>query len=366
MFLSSMLLAEMTTLIVPALVVIAVISCLIGFAVGFNKGVRKVSASGFVWMLAVVGFFTIRKFVPDLNDLLVAVACVIVALLLNGIMVGITPKSKQKYSDYKNFKRFGSKAPHDEIVYDKYDHLVAGDYVMVDKGAIPGLLGRIFGGFSAVLNVVRVLLTILVPVIFIVSEIEALAGATTALMNVEMLGLNMMAAALDAVIMGILISMGCRGFKKGLIKILYEILVKLGWVVSIAVAVAIPFVLMPESDLVVKVTSLFDGVAIIGDFSQFIGKACVAMIMLIPACVLMAIVQWLVKKLTRMFRNIGFFRFFDNAIGCVVYALIGLALVMFVFYALNLAGGVVPGLANVFASVKSSVLVSALAGVLGL
>ena len=366
MFLSSMLSSDITTLIAPAVLVIALISCLIGFAVGFNKGVRKVSASGFVWILAVIGFFTVRKFVPDLNDLIVAVACVIVALLLNAIIVGLSPKSKQKYSDLKNFKRYGSKAPHEEIVYDKYDHLVAGNYVMVDRGAVPGLIGRIFGGFSAIFNVARVVLTIFVPVVFIVAQMDQFAASMTAIMNVELLGLNMMAAALDAVIMGILISMGCRGFKKGFIKIFYFLLVKLGWVFAIAIAVAVPFVTEFAAPLVQKCTSLFDGVAIVGDFSQFIGKAVVALMMIVPASIVMAIVQWLVKKLTRAFRNIGFFRLFDNVIGCVAYTLLGVALVVVVFYALNMAGGAVPGLANLFASVKSSVLVGALAALLGL
>lgn len=355
--------------LVPSIIVCALAAILlIALLWGWIKGYRKVSWGGIVWAATSALYFAMNTeygktlingikvtmktkdgTVHDLSGLVLfalAGACVLVGLLVYGICALIFRRKRKKVlkREPAEVKRdiFGNEYEYD----DDYDFDEKDEYVEILKKEKrgPSLLGRLMGSIFSLLNVAMAMLVILLVAVLII-DCTLLKTTLTALYEISVMEEPLMETvvpfakqyALDIAIIGLMISIACKGRRKGLLESIRTLVTKVGSVALIVLAFYIPFsaqVAGTEANtngMFYKFVRYFVDMMIKqmgGNFEMMatiVGQLIAGALMAIAVSIVMMILNFLLRKVNFALRKNKFIRNLDGSISCMVYLIIGMA-----------------------------------------
>ena len=346
---------------------------LIAFFIGFAKGAKKVKYGGVAWLFAGVGFIFADKFLRARNPITkflggrfsaqivefassfsIAIACILAVLVLGGIFKLFLREKKKKTKKAKS-KDVG-------VTFDENFQ-----YQVFDKKAKkkkrkegkPCFFSRLIGGFACLINSAMILATIVVFALFVVYSTKLKNGVLAPALSVWYVRYILQYAllyAVDLAIIGVIIAFARMGKKVGFFNILRPLIVKLGGLVAIVACFYIPF-----SRFLTKVTLMNSLVnRAVNTFSSFgasvkvatiAGKIVAGLLLAIVVILALLILNFAMKKLAKGIKKVGVFRLFDCTLSCLVFLVIGVAVVAsalaitytLAHYNLFHAGGILTG-----------------------
>lgn len=335
---------------------------LIAFFIGFAKGFRRVNWGGFVWVAASTGFFLLEYFLGAENPLqlimaaifvdetlarllssfTLALACIIVALLLQGVCsLLFRPRVKRVAKDGDRFTmdENGIEYDDEDKDYDDYE-----DYrsrtMLVRKGfRKPSILGRIFGGLICTVNAAAVLVTVLAIALFVICTTPLKDGLLAPMFTNEYMPLVQEYAfkyAFDFLMIGLILKTARHGFEKGFMESLRALVVGVGRVVGIGFAFYLPFspLVLPADQGGVEILHSFvyrcvEAAALMGlpeTIAPMVGQILAGILLFVLVLLLFALLNFILKTLAEGIEGVGFFRVIDGTLACLVYTVIGVAI----------------------------------------
>lgn len=347
---------------------------LIAFFIGFAKGFRKVSWGGLVWVAASVGFFLLEFFIGAQNPLqplmagfiadeataaflssfAFAIACIVVALLLQGVCslvfrprVKLVDREGDRFTTDEN----GIEYDDEETDYDDYE-----DYrsrkMLVRKGfRKPSLLGRLLGGLICAINAAAVLIAVFAIALFVVCATPLKDGLLAPMFTNEYMPLVQQYAfqyAFDFLMIGIILKTAKCGYQKGFIESLRALVVGVGRLVGIGFAFYLPFsnMVLPVEEGGVEIVHWFvyrciDAATIMGlpeTYAPLVGQILAGVLFFVIVLIVFALLNFILKTLAEGIEGVGFFRVIDGALACVVYIIIGAAICATIWAAFYVLG----------------------------
>ncbi len=347
---------------------------LIAFFIGFAKGFRKVSWGGLVWVAASVGFFLLEFFIGAQNPLqplmagfiadeataaflssfAFAIACIVVALLLQGVCslvfrprVKLVDREGDRFTTDEN----GIEYDDEETDYDDYE-----DYrsrkMLVRKGfRKPSLLGRLLGGLICAINAAAVLVAVFAIALFVVCATPLKDGLLAPMFTNEYMPLVQQYAfqyAFDFLMIGIILKTAKCGYQKGFIESLRALVVGVGRLVGIGFAFYLPFsnMVLPVEEGGVEIVHWFvyrciDAATIMGlpeTYAPLVGQILAGVLFFVIVLIVFALLNFILKTLAEGIEGVGFFRVIDGALACVVYIIIGAAICATIWAAFYVLG----------------------------
>ncbi len=354
--------------------VFAAVVLLIAFFIGFYKGFRRVGWGGFVWVVTSAGFFLLEHFLGAANPLkpilatfiadettatflssfAFALACILVGLLLQGICsVLLRPRVKMVKPEGDRFTtdENGIEYEEEEKDYDDYE-----DYrsrkMLVRKGfGKPSIFGRIFGGLICMINAAAVLVVVLAIALFIICATPLKDGVLAPVFANEYMSFVQEYAfkyAFDFLMIGFILKKARNGFEKGFMESLRALVIGVGRIVGIALAFYLPFspLVLPAEQGGVEILHLYvyrcmDAASMMGlpqTIAPIVGQIIAGLLLFVLVLLVFALLNFILKTLTDVVNNIGFFRVIDGALACPVYLIIGLAICVLVCAAFYVVG----------------------------
>ena len=329
----------------------------VAFIVGFAKGFRKVGWDGLIWVTA-AGLFTFvgllieptggpaRQFATILAF---AVGYVVAALIVYGLLAHfLRPRArwvKDNVNGDTSLAEYGLEFEPEYLDYDgEDDPRPYGKRLHKTGYNPPKFLGRLLGGVSCVVTVGMVLWAI-VSIFLLGINATSLNNMVigTVLENevlAKLLGFAQK-VLLDWLAIGLIFIVAKKGFKKGLLNSLREIIVSLGSVALVGLCFYLPF-----SPYATQETGLF---YFLHNFSErcanavsslplahILGKVLAGACLSIAAGILMALLNLLLKKCCKMVSASAPTRMVDQILSCVLYMAIGAAVCLGVWFVLAL------------------------------
>ena len=335
----------------------------IAFFIGVSKGLRRVSWGGLVWIATSAGFFLLEYFlgadnlfkpliamrIADqptatcLSSLVLALACIVAALLLHGIC-SLLFRPRVKFVD-KDGNRFtvdehGVANDNEEDYGDEDDE--DGNSVC-KRFRKPSFLGRIFGGLICSINVAAIFVAVLAIALLIICATPLKDGwFAPVFANGYMLLVQEYAFkyAFDFLMIGLILKTARSGFKEGFIESLRVLLVSVGRFVGIGFAFYLPFspFALPVEQggvgiLHSYVLRCIDAAAVMGlseTLAPIVGKILAAVLLFVLVLLGFAILNFVLKTIAKGIDGVGFFRVIDGSLACLVYLIIGVAICVLV------------------------------------
>lgn len=327
---------------------------IIAFCIGLKKGVRRVSWTGICWLVACVAFFLIRSALGKNAEfsvtLVVALACVFIVLLGNGLL-SIFFREEWKTEKRKRTEEALAEAERtqngDWWDCDEYDERKK------KEGEKPSVAGRIFGGIVCLINVGAVLFAIVCSVLLIISATPLKDGALESVFaNGATQGLLSFSQKylLDAVFIGIFLGFVCEGARNGLVGTFRTLLAHIGGILLTVACLLLPFSPLAGEN---GVPVLHNVVAKFADIcngwwgeklpvlAPLLGKAFVGVLLAIIAVLIAVFFNWLLKKAEKGVVKIMWLRIVDGGIAGILYlvfAVVMCAVIWGVLYALAYYG----------------------------
>ena len=350
---------------------------LIAFFIGFYKGCRRVSWGGLVWVVASTGFFLLDYFLGAANPLkpimatifvdeatatflssfALALACIIVALLLQGVCSMLfRPRVKcvNREGDRFTMDENGIEYDDEDKDYDDYE-----DYrsrkMLVRKGfRRPSLFGRFLGGLICVINVAAVFVTVLAIALFVVCVTPLKDGLLAPVFEIEFMQFVQQHAftyAFDFLMIGFILRTARHGFEKGFMESVRALVVGVGRIVGIGFAFYLPFssFILPVDQGGVEIVHSYvfrciDATLMMGlpeTIAPIVGQILAGVLLFVLVLLVFALLNFILKTLAEGIEGVGFFRVIDGTLACLVYTVIGVAicaLVCSAFYAVGAYG----------------------------
>ena len=329
----------------------------VAFIVGFAKGFRKVGWDGLIWATA-AGLFTYvgllieptggpaRKFGTILAF---AVGYIVAALIVYGLLAHFLRPRMRWVKDNVNgdtsLAEYGLEFEPEYLDYDgEDDPRPYGKRLHKTGYNPPKFMGRLLGGVSCVATVGMIL--------WAIASIFLLCINTTSLSNMvigTVLQNEVVAKLLDFaqkvlldwLAIGLIFIVAKKGFKKGLLNSLREIIVSLGSVALVGLCFYLPF-----SPYATQETGLFYFLHNFSDrcanavsslpLANILGKVLAGACLSIGAGILMALLNLLLKKCCKMVSASAPTRMVDQILSCVLYMAIGVVICIGIWFVLAL------------------------------
>lgn len=365
---------QIVPLILGAIVATAL---LIAFFIGFYKGYRRVSWGGLVWVVASAGFFLLEYFLGAINPLkpimatiftdeatvaflasfALALACILVALLLQGVCsLLFRPRVKcvNREGDRFTMDENGIEYDDEDKDYDDYE-----DYrsrkMLVRKGfGRPSLFGRFLGGLICVINVAAVCVTVLAIALFVVCVTPLKDGLLAPVFEIEFMQFVQQYAftyAFDFLMIGFILRTARHGFEKGFMESVRVLVVGVGRIVGIGFAFYLPFssLILPVDQGGIEIVHSYvfrciDATLMMGlpeTIAPIVGQILAGVLLFVLVLLVFALLNFILKTLAEGIEGVGFFRVIDGTLACVVYTVVGVAIcaiVCSVLYAIGAYG----------------------------
>ena len=322
--------------------------------IGFVKGIRRVSWSGVVWLVAGAAFFLLTKDDPKATPatFVIAAICIIVTLILYGVCsLYFRPHEKWVKREGDRFRtdEYGIFYDEEYEDYDDYEQYETRKMLIMKGMGTPSIFGRIFGGLVCALNAAMTMFAVLGTAFLLLSTVESLKqGALSALFEniyVTKIGGYVSAYAMDMLAIGIIVYVACIGYEKGLIESFRAVFVKLGAVVAVVASFYLPF--SPYADngglstFVGKFISATQQIGLSGKVAEIAGKILMGMLACAVALAIVKLIDIALKKLAEAIQDVSFLSILDGSVSCLIYLVIGVAVciaVWAVFFTLGYYG----------------------------
>ena len=349
---------------------------LIAFFIGVWKGVRRVSWGGLIWVAASAGFFLlefvlgteyslkphIATFIADeslatcLSSLLLALACIVAALLFHGICsLLFRPRIQFVDKDGNRFQIDENSVECDNEEKDCGDEESDEAETSLCKGGCkPSLLGRIFGGLICSINVAAIFVAVLAIALLIICATPLKDGWLAPVFTHAYMPLVQKYAfqyAFDFLMIGLILKMARHGFEKGFIESLRTLLVSVGRLVGIGVAFYLPFspYALPVEQggvgilysYVFRCIDVATRMGLSETLAPIVGKILAGVLLFLLVLLVAALLGLILKALAKGIEGVSFLRVLDGTLACVVYMIIGVAicgLVCSAFYVFDAYG----------------------------
>lgn len=340
---------------------------LIGFIVGFCKGFRRVGRGGFIWLAAGGAFFIFvrkgaetpvmkaltGKFGENGGVFALALLCVAAALALYGVLCLIFPPkfaqtSKKSARDATGLK--GVEYDDEAEDYDDCETPRREDVVVRGGYRRPNIFGRIFGGVFCALNVATILLAALSLALLVV-DCTRLKEIMSGMYEIELGGRKLLpsfmpyisAYALDFIFIGIVVGIALAGKSQGFMESLRLIVVKIGGIAAAIGCFYLPFSAYANADggvyllskIVERCTAMMTSLGL-GGAAAIVGKLLSGLLLCAFVCIVLALLNWILKGLVFAVDSVGFLRSIDGALSCLAYAILGVAVALLIWAALYL------------------------------
>ena len=327
---------------------------LVAFLIGLKKGVRRISWTGIVWLVASVAFVLANKGVGDefrtravslasglakdvqpcVGTLLLSIATVVAVLVLYGIVsLFLRPSAKEKRRRVDPYAFSEDEMQYEED-YEEYQERRG--YVKQGYQG-PNLLGRLLGGVLCVLNVGMVFAVTVAVALLLVNAtgLKAYANGLFDNDNVKTVLSYAKQYALDFLFIGILIAFACKGRKKGFLETLRSLLTSIGMVGAIVLGFYLPFKTTvsgvepegAESVVFHLVYRCEDAVAsmggTLGELAPILSKIGAGILLVTVFVTVVLLISWALKTANRSIAEVGFLRVIDGSVALVLYLIIG-------------------------------------------
>ena len=319
----------------------------IALIVGFIKGVRKVAWGGFYWMAAGVGFVFAHLYMQKMNPFTkmfkenaaplanalwtftLALGCILIALILYGLFSALL----RPRTVFKKAKLSGAEYEFELEDDEEDDTPYAEETTMIVKGGgKPKFFGRLAGAFMCLINTAAVLATILAVFLLVVDFTPLKKGPMGEMFRVPLAKYALQYAtayAFDFFAIGFIFWVAYKGFHNGFFKFIHGLTSTFGILAVVVICFIIPFNKIGATgifgDLRNSVAPLFAKMK--QPFEDVFTKITTGAILAIVLSVGMAIINFILKKLSNGIKEVGLFRVIDGFLALVLYLAIGVAVV---------------------------------------
>lgn len=322
--------------------------------IGCVKGIRRVSWSGLVWLVAGAAFFLLTKDdpKPTTATYVIAGVCIVATLVLYGVCsLYFRPHEKwvKREGDRFNSDEYGILYDEEYYDYDDYEEYETRKMLVMKGMGTPSIFGRIFGGLVCALNAAMAVFAVAGTAFLLLSTVEQIKqGALAVIFNnvyVTKIGAYVSAYAMDMLAIGIIVFVACMGYEKGLIESFRAVFVKLGAVVAVIGSFYVPFSPFAEKGAVGTVLGKFIAAAqqigLNGKVASIAGKLIMGVAVCAVAIVIVFLINKGLEKLAETIEDVSFLSIMDGSLSCIIYIVIGVAVciaVWVVFFMLGYYG----------------------------
>ena len=331
---------------------------LVALIVGAVKSYTGLKPNGLAWALACGAFVLLVKglvetdLLPSLfgaagnvtNFIVAVLLLAVIAFVLTGLFAAIATGLKNAFN-HKVKK--AEKIKYAEAMGEEFeiDENKAYHPLPVDGKSPPRIGNRVFGALTAMVNAVAFTAGLLAIVMYVLA-LTPLAGGVLAPIYTQGAMATVWALVqkytLDFLIISFVMFMIRKGWEVGFLEGLRKLIVFAGYVT----AVVGPFVLMFGSlvlqgaplgflgDFGALIGSLLIAVsngALPAAIALIIGKLVVAIVLLIVACLLMALINWLLTKLVDLVDDVKIFSWIEKSLATTIFFVFGVAIVFVIF-----------------------------------
>ena len=319
-------------MIAPSVVVAATLVMVLTFFSGFKKGARKIGWKTLVCMLAVFLYGPVSSILEKKVTRPAEASIVFCSALMWILYVFVSVLSNQvvRWKRVKNF-RTKTEGPilEYEADYSEYDSMISKDYVMMKRGARPGILERVIGGTGSVLNLLLWFATFIIIILYSLEYTKFYAQLEEYYKYsiLDFTVYSLIETGMVFVLIKALFLAACLIYEKGFINIIHWFYTKLDLLIVLGAALLLVFVL-PEHIIGMKeyvgyVCDLFKETPIVGRYSNIIGKVVASAVMVLPTLILFAISNYILGLFARVVRRFPIFRIIDGVLGSLsVFALL--------------------------------------------
>lgn len=348
----------------------------IAFIVGFVKGFRKVKWGGFYWALASFGFILAYEALAPSNifkgkfagvgmvvmgetvelvhmeeflwAFIIALGCILVSLILYGIFTKIfRPRAVWVREKEIETDEYGFEYEYDDED-DTYEDGVEirGKKLIIRNGGKPKFISRVVGGLLAAIHVTMIMATIISIFLLFVNVTALKKGFMGHMFAVEatQVAVKLVATyALDFFMIGILFRITRKGYQNGFLTSLLKVIISIGTIVIVVGCFIIPFTNLQNyhffNVIIDRSSDLFSKMK--PEYASLFGKLLAGLVMAIIARILLAVINFFLKKLIRGVSSIGLTRGLDGILGAILFMILGVviwAVIWMVLYALDYCG----------------------------
>ena len=329
----------------------------IAFIVGLVKGVRKVAWGGFYWIAAGVGFVFANLYMNEMNPftemfkgdfaamagclwtLTLALGCILIALILYGLF-SVILRPREVYA-----KKYAEGLYDFEVEDDEEDDTPYAEEtsIIIKGGGKPKFFGRLGGAFMCLVNTAAVLATITAVFLFIIDFTPLKKGDMGEIFKVALAQEALKYArtyAFDFFAIGLIFWIAYKGFHNGFMKFIYGLTSTFGILAVVVFCFVVPFIPLGNvgvfGNLKDSLAPLF--VKIIDPVEDILLKITTGAILAVVCAIAMAIINAILKGLSKAIKACGFFRVIDGFLALLLYLAIGVlvvALLWSVLYTLD-------------------------------
>ncbi len=319
---------------------------LIVFIVGMCKGFFRVSKGGIVWAITGVGFIALYKFMPNLLESTLSktalkahtqvvwgaalLVSLVVVMLLSRAILGMIfkPKAKAK-AETKTESSEGYEYQLDDVVEEHYAEKPT--KYEIKRRTAPGILSRLGGGVTALLNLAVVLAMVAAIGLFVINAfkikggVEGLIGGDLA----EVLNTYLLPYVLDFLIVCIVLFVGKRGFYTGTIGLTRILLMKVGILAAIGFGLAAPFIgavnrISIIATLIERCAGLYAKVSFVSP--ALLGKVTLGVLFAIVGVLAVVLLNLLLKVLIEWVESTTVLRIIDGIFATLIYLVLALGI----------------------------------------
>ncbi len=326
------------------------------FVSGMVKGFSRVGKGGLAWGFASGLFIVLHKFVPNpftkaadggfwKNNcgviwgtclLLVVVLMTLIGWCALGAI--FAPQKRRRIVNPYEYESAqgtttaiteGFEYELDDVVDTYYTRRQKTRYEMARETS-PGILARLMGGVLAVINLAIVLAGIALVGLLAVDVLN-LGGGVSKLVGSSIgdpLEKYITPYVLDIVTVGLMLFVGYQGFYAGTIGFTRSLLMKIGLLLVIVCGFAAPFIKQVADigfvdTLINRCAKLYNKVDVVPQ--SFLGKVTVGAMFVVAGCIVVAILNYLLKLLMDIVESDTILRAIDGALATLIYLALGLA-----------------------------------------
>lgn len=359
--LSSVLAMQKGTL---GVVMVCAVFLLIAFFIGFKKGGRRVSWSGCIWLITGVVYFLLHRWLgktieswlqPVVSNFTaeesvaafaasfaLAIVCILLALLLYGLFsLAFRPKTKWKEREgvYKKDKN-GVEYDDECEDYDDYEKYRSRKVLVRTGYAKPSIFGRFVGGFICMLNTAAILIVVLSVALLAIDATPLKDGVLSFLYDSPAFTTALQYASdftLDWLFIGIIFAIACKGNKNGLLETFRMLFVVFGTLAVLALSFWLPFSPFANAveeggdyflnAFVTRCTTMLETFGLAENICLIAGRVVAGILLAVTFLLLLALVNWILKKGVELVERVGFLRALDGALSSMIYLVVGVAVV---------------------------------------
>ncbi len=330
-------------------IAVMVAALIFAFLLGFSRGFKRVGKGCLYWLIAGGAFIFLYQMTAEKNFLggtvpspfegfvwgiLLIIACIVATLVLFGSISALfRPSDKVElcvdWDEVCEYDPDGMDRP-------VFKPMTFGKY---HKRKV-GMFSRLCGGVICMINTAIILATVAM-LFLLVADTTSLNEKFAAVLDNSAVQTVLSYAYkyfIDFATVGIIFYMGTKGFKTGFIGATRILFKKLGIIVALVLGFALPFIAHKQDmTFIIGITEKLASIGVLsklGKFAQIAGNLIAGVLFVSVGCLLVALIDIMLKRLNYNIRGTTVIRFFDGSLAMLIYLALGVFIVLAVWAAI--------------------------------